>query len=737
MDHPLVVAGCSAPGVKRNAMSAASDKQKQNPDDVTFVPPVPLGEARRRAEELVAAMTPEERFALVCGDEFATTAIPERGVPSYRMADASQGIRLMDDHPLPRPLPHTTAFPCLVSLAATWDTQLVARYANAIGEECRAAGVHILLGPGMNIYRISQCGRNFEYLGEDPYLAATLVRHYVVALQATGTMATLKHFVCNNTDWHRRASNSVVHDRALREVFFPAFRAGIEAGALAVMTAYNQLDGEYCGQSHRVITELLRDELGFQGLVMTDWDSVTDGTKLANSGQDLEMPAGACLTADRRKLLGSPQIDRMASSILAATIAMGWSHTQPLTKDTHQEDQKMDTRNLQDTHQDAHQNEIWDTHKRIAYEVACDGMVLLRNNGTLPLAPSDGNVLVTGNWATRDKLCGGGSGFVQGYDCQSYLAALSRHLPANQLEYAAQPKDGQLARADTVLVFVGFEQEGEAADRSFHLPPDQEQLIRRCCDANRRTVVVLTTGGGVAMDWEPDTAAILHAFFGGQCGATAAAAILFGEVNPSGKLPFTIERDFTDSPGANYLPAQGEQVLAAAAPETLPGCSGPMAVTAQWPYSVTYDEGVFMGYRWYAANQKPVRYWFGHGLSYTSFALDELRIEQKGTSLPLTVRCRLTNQGPRAGAEVVQLYIEDSQCSVPRPPRELKGFKKVQLGAGESRHLTWTVSERDLSYYDAHEARWRCEPGQFRMYLGHCYDDTPLSESFDVGFRRN
>ena len=281
----------------------------------SFHPEVSTADAEVRAKDLLAKMSAEERFNVVCGGGFSIQACERLNIPEIVMYDGGQGVNLRPwcDNGV---LEKTVSFPCTQQLAATWNRRLSGRYAKAIAEECRAGGIHVLLAPGVNIYRSSQCGRNWEYMGEDPYLTAELARIYVTAVQNEGVMATIKHFACNNVEFSRKHSDSRVGERALNEIYLPAFKAGIEAGVLSVMTGYNLLNGEYCGESYYVIQELLRDQLGFEHLVMTDWNSVTDGNKIARSGQDLEMPKGAKLIEAKDSLIGSEAIDRMALSVL-------------------------------------------------------------------------------------------------------------------------------------------------------------------------------------------------------------------------------------------------------------------------------------------------------------------------------------------------------------------------------------------------------------------------------------
>jgi beta-glucosidase len=449
-----------------------------------------------QAARLVALMTPEERFGLVSGgNSFGVSGVPRLGIPPLQFANASAGIRIVKQ--LAEIYKQTTAFPSTILLASTWDAGLAHEYARALGEEMRAGGVHVLLGPGANIYRVSTCGRNFEYFGEDPLLASSMVEDYVRGLQSMGVAATLKHFIGNETEHYRRTSNSIIDERALNEIYLPPFRAGVEAGAWAVMTSYNQLNGEWTGQSADVINGLLRGRLGFKWLCMTDWTSTWDGMKLAASGQDLEKPSGFALKREREKLLGSTHIDRMAASILKTGIAAGF-----YAKDFRKPEWMAN----------------WAAREAVAKKVNERGIVLLQNNGILPLAAdhaANGTILIAGTNATRMELSGRGSGHVKGFNNKTYTQAVAETLPG-EIVVEKSPTDGQIRSARLILLFPGYPltgspAEAEASDRPFAMPDDD--LIRKCTGLNPNTVVCVTAGAGVAMDWAPSAAAILQSYY--------------------------------------------------------------------------------------------------------------------------------------------------------------------------------------------------------------------------------
>lgn len=675
-----------------------------------FEPPVPFEEATRRADEILAHLTVDEAIELLGGySRFFIRALPDHGVPYVFLADSTLGLRLasnIDDESLKPTLERTTAFPSAVLLAATWNPALAERYARAVGEECRAAGVGVLLGPGLNLYRQAQAGRSFEYFGEDPFLVARLIERYVIGVQSTGTIATLKHFVANNTDFYRRRSNSVVGERALHEIYMPGFEAGVDAGAMAVMTAYNKVNGEWAGQSEFVIGELLRRRLGFKWLVMTDWRSVYDGEKVIRSGQDLEMPRAAALE-DAKALLEAGKVDeaairRMARSILRTTIAMGL-HDRP------QLDPSMAGK--------------FPEHARTALEAAREGVVLLRNEGGfLPLSGRpDAKVVATGKFV--DTIAEGrGAARVEGYDEVTLAEALAKEL-GERFEAVGAGDEEKIRAADVVVLTTGTS-DSEGWDRPFALPSDEAAEIDRILGWNPSTVLVVSSGGGVDLAaWAHRVPAILYAWYAGQNGATAVAEVLAGRVNPSGKLPITIEKRFEDSPGYGYLPP-GEVLYTGWAEDNF----------THREYDVVYREGVFVGYRWYEHLGVEPLFPFGHGLSYSAFDYSGLELSRErlaaGDTLELTFS--LENRGPVDGAEVAQVYVKDVLASLPRPPKELKGFSKQTLGAGERREVRITLDARAFSYWDEDRKRWMTEPGAFEVLVGASSADIRLRKSVEL-----
>jgi beta-glucosidase len=673
-----------------------------------FKPPVSYESAAQWADSIVALMTPEEKINFLGGDRiFFTNAVPRLNIPAVMMADATMGVHLRKEfdyqgrkYVYDTVLPKSTAFPASILLASTWNRELAWNYARSIGEECRAAGIPILLGPGMNIYRISQCGRNFEYYGEDPYLAGRMIENYVTGLEGTGTIATLKHFVANNTDYFRRKSNSVIDERTLHEIYTPAFKAGIDAGAMAVMTSYNLLNGEYCGQSANVINGLLRNQLGFKWMVVTDWWSVYEGEKVIKSGQDLEMPyriatkdAAALVQEGKVKI---EEINRMVTSVLRTLYAMDAFN------------RKQEKKYL----------EKFEEHEQVALQTAREGIVLLRNeNNILPIESPQKEILLTGEYL--DTIAeGGGAATVEGYNRVTISQALKKELGA-ALKINKKPSDAEIRSATIVILSIGT-YDSEGWDRPFDLPAAKEELILKTAALNPNIVVIVNTGSGINMSrWNTKVKAILYAWYGGQTGATATAEIISGKTNPSGKLPVTIEKDFKDSPGYGYM-QEGAKFYTGWNDST----------ERKTPiYDVVYKEGIFVGYRWYEKNNIEPLYPFGFGLSYTSFKYNNLKL-LKSIFQPadeIEISFIVTNTGDREGAETAQLYIQDIKCSVPRPVKELKGFEKLVLKPGETKQINISLKYKDFAFWDPAQKNWVTEPGKFKILIGSSSANILLS----------
>ena len=680
-----------------------------------FKPPVAYEEVMTRADSIVQLMTIEEKIEMIGGHNiFFTKGYEKYGIPSLRFSDATQGISLDDykDH-----LPKSVAFPAPLLLTSTWNTKLSFEYAKAVGEEAKAGGINILLGPGLNMYRISQCGRNFEYFGEDPFLTARMIENYVLGLQSTGTAATLKHFIANNSDYRRRTSNSVVGERALHEIYMPGYEAGINAGAMAVMTSYNQVNGEYAAHSQYVINKLLRGDLDFKWLVMSDWLSIWNAEKAVTSGLDLDMPGetedGIYSEDDHEEYLRQEaprllkegkieeaDIDRMVKNLIATAFAMEY--------DKHPVEDKSLLANF-------------DEHIETAIETAREGIILLKNNNDLlPFNPAKDDVILVTGLKVDELATGGGAAYVEGYDKISLLEALQNQFGDN-VKYAEAPTDEEIENAALVIYSVHtYDKEG--SDIPFDLPDDLNKEIIKTAELNSKTVVVMYTGGGKNMTpWNDKVGALIYSWYPGQAGNTALAEIIAGATNPSGKLPITIEKDFKDSPGYPYIP-EGEELYSGWEKDF--DMDHPV-------HDIVYDEGVFVGYRWYDQKDIEPLYYFGHGLSYSTFEYTGLATNNDSYLIgdDVLVKMDVTNTSDVDGKEIVQLYVKDVNSSVERPPKELKDFIKVDLKAGETKTVHFTLRQRDFAYWEPEISGWKVEPGEFKILAGPAYDRTEQSVS--------
>lgn len=671
----------------------------------SYTPPITYDDAKQQALDILRQMTLDEKISMIGGHNmFYTKGIERLGIPRLYLSDASQGVNIRSE--LDDQLEKSVAFPCSIALASTWNKELAEEYAKSIGEECRAGEIAVLLGPGTNIYRISQNGRNFEYLGEDPFLAARMVENYVVGMQNTGTIATLKHFVANNSDYKRRTSNSVLDDRTLHEIYMPAFEAGINAGAMAIMTSYNLVNGEYAGQSKEVIKGLLRNELGFKWLVMSDWWSVWDAEKAIKSGLDLDMPGDprdeypeythkpeffARLSAKsllEEGKVDEADIDTMVTNILTTQIAMGL---------------------LERPIKDTSYLENFDQHIDVALQTGRESIVLLKNNNILPINKSaDISILLTGEYA--DKIpYGGGAAEVIGYDQVTMLTALKEVYGVN-VTYIEQPTDEQIKASSHVIYSAGtFDSEGW--DKDYDFPESINKEIKHICSLNKNTIVSVGSGSGMNMsEWNDDIAALIYTWYPGQIGFQAFAEIIAGLTNPSAKLPITIEKTFADSPGYGYVPEGADLYTGWQEDHKI---IDPI-------HDVIYDEGVFVGYRWYENKNIEPLYAFGHGMSYTTYVYSNLQVDQTDMQLgsTLNVQIDVENTGEIDGQEIVQLYIRDIESSLPRPVKELKGFAKVSLTSGSKASVHFTLSDRDFAFWEPENKEWKVEPGQFEILVG-------------------
>ncbi|WP_459546087.1 beta-glucosidase [Nocardia sp. X0981] len=636
----------------------------------------------------------EQKASLLSGRDFwSTESIEEAGIPSIVLTDGPHGIRLQTGDPdhLGIHASHpATCFPLAVAVGSSWDTGIAARIGAAVGREARALGVSVVLGPGVNIKRSPLGGRNFEYYSEDPLLSGVLGAAHVTGMQQEGPGASVKHFAVNNQETERMRVSAEVDERTLREIYLPAFERVVkEAAPATVMCSYNRINGVYASHNRWLLTEVLREDWGYRGAVVSDWGAVSDRVAGVAAGMDLEMPGSGGATdaeivaAVREGRLPETAVDTAVRRVLALT-------QRPRTP---------------------HGEIDIDGHHALARRVAAESVVLLKNDGGVLPLPADRRVAVIGEYATCPRFQGGGSSHIAATRVDVALDEL-RALAAERevaVEYApgyvlSGEAGGEELRdeavrvagaADIAVVFAGSgaTEDSEGFDRdSLTLPAAQIELIRAVAMAAPHTVVVLSNGGVVSLEgWHDEVDAIVEGLLLGQAGGGALADVLFGVVNPSGHLAETIPLRLEDNPSWMNFP--GEQG------------------------HVRYGEGVLVGYRYYVTADVAVRYPFGHGLSYTTFETAGLDVEATGPDTAV-VRVRVTNGGGRAGKHVVQVYVSTAAGPVRRPLRELRAFDKVELAPGETRTVEFALDDRSFAYWDIELGRWVVPAGDYDIQIG-------------------
>ena len=705
----------------------------------------PSLDVERRVKDLLGRMTPQEKAEMLSGSGWMESQPNTRlGIPALKMADGPMGVRnwrgpsAVTNAASTTPVT-ATAFPAGIGMAASWDLELVASAARVIAQEVKALGRDMILGPTVNINRVPLWGRNFEGYGEDPYLAARMGVAYIKAVQAEGVIPSVKHFAANNEEFERHRIDEKIAERTLHEIYFPAFKAAVEeAGVWAVMSAYNKVNGEWCAENPYLLTETLRKRWGFRGFVISDWGSTysTEGT--INAGMDLEMPGGEAMRiwADKpeTKRDGNGAGWLTAANVMAA-LAAGHVRQEAVDEGVRRILRVMFTAGLFD-HAHAGGGDVDTAEQRqVARTAANESIVLLKNTGVLPLrAESARKIAVIGPSAAVARTGGGGSSLVrpkyaiaalEGILAAMKEAAGSRADVGYALGAAMEGEDAgktprelreeaiALARkSDVAVVVVGYSPklEGEGFDRkSMDLPAGQDELIEAVAGANKNTIVVIAAGAPVTMTrWIGHVAAVAYAWYGGQEAGRAIGDVLFGVVNPSGKLPATFPKALRDSPAYGHYP--GENL------------------------HVEYAEGIYVGYRGFDKHDVEPLFPFGHGLSYTSFEYSQLKVSPgkiaagKAVSVSVSVR----NSGARAGAEVVQLYLQPPPSRVDRPVKELKGFGRVMLQPGETRTVSFTLDKAAMSYYDSAVHDWVAEPGRFTVLVGASSRDIRAKGGFEL-----
>ena len=707
----------------------------------------------QRVEDALSRMTLQEKIRVIhAQSKFSSAGVPRLGFPDFWTDDGPHGVRpdvLWDEwNQAGQTNDSCIAFPALTCLAATWNPQMAGVYGKSLGEEARYRHKDMILGPGVNIFRTPLNGRNFEYMGEDPFLASTMVVPYVQGLQSNGVSACVKHYCLNNDEEHRHQVNVIVSDRALHEIYLPAFKAAVEKGkAWAIMGAYNLYKGEHNCHNQWTLNKILKGDWKFDGVVVSDWGGCHNTDQAVKNGLDMEFGSWTNGLSEGAK-------NAYESYFLAMPYVKGIKEGKYTTNELDDKVRRVLRLFYRTTMTQRGTGFLCsDDHYTAARNIAEEGIVLLQNNrNVLPVNTATAKrILVVGENAIKMMTVGGGSSslkvqkeilpidglkarfgkgieidYARGYVGDvggSYNGVttgqqLQEKRSAEELVKEAVEKAG---KADYVIMFGGLNkasgQDSEGNDRkSYGLPYNQDKLIEALAAANRNFVYVNISGNPVAMPWKDKVPAIVQGWFIGSEAGEALAAVLAGDANPSGKLPYTWPATLKDVP--------------AHALNSYPGT---------WRakkdiIDEEYKEGIYVGYRWVDKQKTRPLFAFGHGLSYTTFAVSDLRADKTSMTKDgkITFTVNVKNTGKRAGAEVVQLYVHDVKSSVDRPYKELKGFKKVCLQPGESKDVDITIDNDALSFYDETSSAWKSEPGVFEALVGNASDNIKLKKKFEL-----
>lgn len=645
-------------------------------------------------KSLIGRMTLEEKAGLCSGEGlWHTKAVERLGIGRIMMSDGPHGLRKqegrVDQIGTPGSVP-AVCFPTGSCTACSFDPELLRRLGETLGDECRAEGIAVLLGPASNGKRSPLCGRNFEYFSEDPYLTGRMAAAYINGVQSRGVGTSLKHFAANNQEYRRMTTSANVSERALREIYLAGFEAAVKEGKpWTVMCSYNRINGEFASENRRLLTDILRGEWGFDGFVMSDWGAVNDRVKGVEAGLDLEMPGSGgvndagIVKAVKSGRLSEQKLNEAVEHILNIVFRYLAAKREAPAYDR-------------------------EAHHEVAREVARESMVLLKNEGgILPLRKQEKTAFI-GRFAKQPRYQGGGSSHINSSRVTGALKAVAGMA---EIVYADgygesgdTADDAQIAEAvaaakaaGTAVVFAGLPEsyESEGFDRKhMRLPECQNRLIAEVCRAQPQTVVVLHNGSPVEMPWIDEAKGVLEAYLGGQAVGEATADLLFGDANPCGKLAETFPLKLSDNPSCLTFPGEGDET--------------------------DYSEGVFTGYRYYDKKEMPVLFPFGHGLSYTDFSYGNLKLSAQEIQDTDTLKVSVTvkNTGKRSGKEIVQLYVRDNQTRHIRPVKELKGVAKLALEPGEEKEAVFTLSKRSFAYYDEQLGDWNVQSGAFDILIG-------------------
>ena len=659
-------------------------------------------EIQEKIKSLIQQMTLIEKASLCSGKDFwYLKGIERLGIPSIMVTDGPHGLRKQageaDHVGLNESVP-ATCFPTASALAATWNRDLIYQVGRALGEECRQEKVGVILGPGANIKRSPLCGRNFEYFSEDPYLTGEIAKSHINGVQSQGIGTSMKHYAVNNQEFRRMTIDAVVDERALREIYLPGYEIAVKgAQPWTVMCSYNKINGTYACENPYLMTDILKDEWGHTGLVVTDWGAMNDRVAGLKAGVELEMPGtrnendATIVAAVEAGQLNEDVLDRAVERILTLIFKAAETLDQDFACDMQ-------------------------AHHTLARRVAAEGAVLLKNDGDILPLQKTTRIALIGRFAKTPRYQGAGSSLMNPTRLDNLHDEILKLIGVDNLPYApGYTEKGDQAdesliqealtlaqRAEVVIICAGLTDlyETEGLDRShMKLPPGHDALIQRIAAAHAKVVVVLSNGSPVEMPWVTDVACILEGYLGGQAGAGGIADILFGEVNPSGKLAETFPLKLEHTPVHPYFPGG--------------------------PTTVEYRESLYVGYRYYDTVGQLVLFPFGHGLSYTRFEYRDLMLShpQGANGEALTVTFKVKNTGKLAGKEVAQLYVRDVASTAFRPAKELKGFIKVALQPGEETSVTLELDRRAFAYYDPQLKDWRVEAGAFEILVGASSQD--------------
>lgn len=652
-------------------------------------------------------MTLEEKAGMCSGADFWHLKSVERlGIPQVMVSDGPHGLRKQDqsaDHLGINDSIKAVCFPTACATACSFDRDLLQEMGEALGRECQAEDVSVILGPAANIKRSPLCGRNFEYFSEDPYLASQMAASHIKGVESQNVGTSLKHFAANNQEHRRMSCSSEIDERTFREIYLAAFEGAVKEGKPdTLMCSYNKINGVFASENHKLLTEVLRDDWGFEGYVMSDWGAVNDRVQGLEAGLELEMPASGGDTD--REIVEAVKSGRLKESVLDTAV-------ERILKVIFR-------------YADNRKQVTWDKEAdhKLAARIATESMVLLKNDGILPLPKQGKKIAFIGKFAEKPRYQGGGSSHINSYKVVSALEAVKAYTEVtyaqgydikedivDEVLEAEAVKAAQTA--DIAVVFAGLPDafESEGYDRShMRMPQCQNHLISEILKVQKNVVVVLHNGSPIEMPWADDVKGILESYLCGQAVGEAQCALLFGEANPCGKLAETIPYKLSDNPSYLNFPGDGKVV--------------------------EYKEGVFVGYRYYDTKEMPVRFPFGYGLSYTDYEYHDMKLSAKQIkdTDKLTVSVQVTNTGKMAGKEIVQVYVADKTNVVSRPCKELKGFAKVSLEPGETKTVEIELNKRSFAWYNTQIHDWYAASGNYEILVGASSADIRLKDSVEL-----